>query len=316
MFKRNEMIQNQAIYMALSRTKGVYLKKIRSLIMKKFKTPLNLINAPPEELFPYFRDKETILKITGIKNDKNNILSRMNKIINECLDVNIGVLTYFDEDYPEMVRNLKDPPQILFIKGKILPEDKNSFSIIGTRNPSHYGHQKTREIAYDLAKENYTIISGLARGIDTEAHLGALDAGGRTIAVVGSGISNIYPPENQELVEDIAKNGAIITESLPNESVKKWTLQKRNKLNCGLSLGSIFIEGTRTSGTKWQIKFAKEQNKPIFGLNPKDPDRKNSYIPLYVINELNGYKISSAKDVLMKYKIWMKKYSKKNETLF
>ncbi|MHA1798290.1 MAG: DNA-processing protein DprA [Candidatus Helarchaeota archaeon] len=240
----------------------------------------------------------------------------MNNIIDECRDANITVLTYFNEDYPEIFRNLKEPPQILFIKGKILPEDKNSFSIIGTRNPSHYGHKKTREIAYDLAKENYTIISGLARGIDTEAHLGALDAGGRTIAVIGSGILNIYPSENQELAEDIAKNGAIVTESLPDESVKKWTLQKRNKLNCGLSLGSIFIEGTKNSGTKWQIKFAREQNKPIFGLNPKDPNRKNSYIPLYVIDTLKGFRISSAKDVLIKYKIWMEKYSKKNATLF
>ncbi|NHI93224.1 MAG: DNA-processing protein DprA [Candidatus Lokiarchaeota archaeon] len=296
------MKRDLALFMALSRYSEINSKKIKVLIDKKYDNIENFIAAPSEELWQFFKKKEIILKIRALSQDNHPDVSKNDYIIDICKDRKIKIITILDSDYPEMFTRLSSPPKILFVKGAILPKDMKSFSIIGTRNPTHYGHSKAREIAYDLASENFTIISGLARGIDTQAHIGALDAGGRTIAVIGSGISSIYPPENEELASDIANKGAIISESFPDERVRKWTLQKRNELNCGLSCGSIFIEGTKKSGTHWQIKFALKQNKPLFALRPKDFARDTSYIPQYIINNFKGYEIQNAQDVLAIFK--------------
>lgn len=303
-YKERELylIDDTVIYLALGRIPGITLRKLILLKEAGFESPKMIIEASEKELYRLLKNKELTEKIKRLCTPENREILKIKSMMELCRRKKIKVVTFFDKEYPLRLREIANPPLYLFIKGSILPQDTSAFSIIGTRNPSYFGHKKAREIARDLAQEGYTIISGLARGIDTEAHLGALDAGGRMIAVIGSGLLNIYPPENAELAEDISKFGAIITQSFPNERVKKWTLQSRNKLNCGLSLGSIFIEGTESSGTKWQLKFAIQQNKPLFGLIPENPKRKTAYIPLYIINKLKGHPISSAKEILEIYK--------------
>lgn len=310
------MNNDKLLTVALGRISGISSKKLIRLVERRFLSPRNLANASENELRKFFKREKTVSQILSLNENSDDKIHQLEEALRQYKEKKVNLVTYFDEDYPEMLKQIGDPPLYLFIKGKIIPKDINSFSIIGTRNPTSYGRIKAREIARDLVDSGFTIISGLARGIDTEAHMGALEAGGRTIAVIGSGILKIYPPENSELADDIFKNGAIISESFPYESVKKFTLQKRNKLNCGLSRGSIFIEGTESSGTKWQIKYAREQKKPLFGLKPLDITRKTSYISHYIVKKLHGYSISSAADVLEQYNSIKQSNSSKNIASF
>jgi len=293
-----EIMQDEKKFLiALGRISGISSRKIINLIQKKFDSAFDLIQASEEELSKFFRRRAVISRIKSLLKESDLALEETLQALEVAKEHSIHVHTYFDKEYPASLKKLDDPPLYLFIKGQILPQDENSFSIIGSRNPTLHGRLKAREIARDLAMAGYTIVSGLARGIDTEAHVGAMEEGGRTIAVLGSGIIAIYPPENSELAEDISKSGAIISESFPEERVKKWTLQKRNKLNSGLSMGSIFIEGNQKSGTQWQIKYSKKQGKVIFALQPPDPSRSPAFIPQMILKN-GGVPIKGAKDII------------------
>ena len=183
---------------------------------------------------------------------------------------------------------------------------EKSISIIGTRNPSFYGHTKARLIAKELAMEGFTIISGLARGIDLEAHIGALEGDGKTIAVLGSSIEKIYPSEHKNIVKDIILNGAIISEFSGESPMKKYDLANRNRIIASLSQVSLIIEGSLSSGTRHEVNYAKKLKRQIFALVPKNREITISQLPLSLIKE--GYiPINSARDVLNNRKSIKKK---------
>ncbi len=190
-------------------------------------------------------------------------------------DRNISALTIDDEGYPPALREIHDPPFLLYIKGEITKADAAGIGIVGSRRMTHYGKEQAHKLSYQLAKAGFCILSGLARGIDTAAHEAALAAGGRTIAVLGSGIGHLYPPENEELADRIAENGAVISEFPVLYVPDKQSFPLRNRIVAGMSQGLLVVEAPARSGSLITANQALEQGRSVFAV-PGPINRPNS----------------------------------------
>lgn len=200
-------------------------------------------------------------------------------VIEICRKKNISIISGYEKRIPPLIQQIElKMRDVIFLRGNVLDSDLKSFSICGTRKPTQDGATAAYKIAAYLSKLGLTLINGFAKGIDIDAYKGVKSVNGRYIGVLASGVLNIYPPDNLKYVNLIIKNGAFVTQGLPESRVTKKTLQIRNRLTAALSLGSIFIEGTYKSGTKWQFKFAKEFKKPIF-LNFPLRSKFNGFCP-------------------------------------
>ncbi|MFP4660991.1 MAG: DNA-processing protein DprA [Halanaerobiales bacterium] len=198
----------------------------------------------------------------------------IDKLLNQLSKDNINYITVLDEEYPEKLKNIYDPPPVLFYKGELnfaFP----AVSIIGSRRCTTYGKKTAEKIAYQLANRGITVISGMARGIDTRGHIGALKAKGRTIAVLGSGLDIIYPPENKELFEQIQKNGTVLSEYPPGVEPLAGNFPQRNRIISGLSIGVLVIEAASRSGSLITANLALEQGRDVFAI-PGNIDRPQS----------------------------------------
>ena len=178
----------------------------------------------------------------------------------------IDVLTEASADYPRPLRQIHDPPGVLFRRGKPLPQDEMAVAIVGTRHATRYGLQQAERLAASLARTGFTVVSGLARGIDAAAHRGAMDAGGRTIAVLGSGLLQIYPPEHQRLADEVAANGYLLSESPPRMRPLSGAFPQRNRIISGLSVGTIVVEAADRSGALITARHAYEQGREVFAV--------------------------------------------------
>jgi DNA processing protein len=181
-------------------------------------------------------------------------------------DFGCRVLISTDEHYPELLRQIYDPPIVLYVKGELTVKDKNAVAIVGSRQTTHYGIETARKLAYQLAYVGVTVVSGGARGIDTAAHQGALAARGRTVCVLGTGINIVFPPENQELFEHIAKNGAVITQFPFNRPADRQTFPIRNRIVAGMTLGTVVVEANLTSGALITANMAVEAGRQVFAV--------------------------------------------------
>jgi DNA processing protein len=175
------------------------------------------------------------------------------------------VVTLVDSDYPALLLEIPDPPPYLYVYGR-LPRNLNNIAIVGSRHATQYGLSTTKHLSRDLVKHGLTIISGMARGIDTAAHEGALAAGGKTVAVLGSGLAYIYPRENEKLFHQIAENGAVITEFPLDAEPEGHHFPMRNRIISGLSLGTVIVEATLRSGSLITARLAAEQNREVFAV--------------------------------------------------
>jgi DNA processing protein len=178
----------------------------------------------------------------------------------------IGVVRIVDEGYPRLLREIALPPPLIYVRGRLLPEDDWALGIVGTRRATAYGRQVTERLAGELAAQRITIVSGLARGIDTYAHAAALNAPGRTIAVLGCGPDLVYPPENAKLAARIVENGVIVTEFAPGTQPEAGNFPARNRLISGLSLGVLVTECPDDSGALITCRFAAEQGRDVFAV--------------------------------------------------
>ena len=202
-----------------------------------------------------------------------------------------------DEDaFPERLRTTPDPPLYLYVKGTLQPEDRKALAIVGTRKPTHYGVNVTLRIAEELASAGLTIVSGLARGIDTQAHKGALVAHGRTIAVLGCGIDVPYPPENRGLMEDIARSGAVVTENPFGTKPEAGYFPARNRIISGLAVGTVIIEAAEDSGSLITAQYAREQERLLFAV-PGNIGSATSKGPNSLIKS-GALLVESANDIL------------------
>lgn len=203
-----------------------------------------------------------------------------------------------DKKYPENLRTLpgNERPESLYVLGKIKKKDRKAVAIVGSRRMTDYGKRTTARFARELAKNNITIISGLARGIDTIAHKAALSAGGRTIAVLGCGLDIIYPSENNALAKRIINNGALVSEFPLGTKPLGKNFLTRNRIISGLSLAILVVEGARRSGTLSTASWAANQGREVFAI-PGPIDSPLSAAPLFLIE--NGAQIAqSPKDIL------------------
>jgi len=235
---------------------------IYNRLIKKFKTPEKVFHASPEEL----------KKIEGLRSQtieavvafKDNDWAK--KELDQIEKQGITFLTLQDERFPRNLKEIYDPPPFLYVKGELWEKGHLSIAMVGSRNASSYGKTITKRLSRALAERGFTIVSGLARGIDTCAHKGALEGGGRTLAVLGSGIDLIYPWENKGLAEEITRHGAIISEFPLGTQPEAINFPPRNRIISGLSLGTVIVEASFRSGSLVTARMALEQGRDVFAV--------------------------------------------------
>jgi len=187
--------------------------------------------------------------------------------IRDATERGINLVTRDDEDYPAPLRDTYDPPLLLYVWGKLEPRDRHAIGVVGSRRATHYGTQSAKKLSYQIAQSGFTIISGLARGIDTAAHEAAIAAQGRTIAVIGSGLGKLYPPENFGLAEKIASgNGAVVSEFPLSTAPDKQTFPMRNRIVAAWSRALLVVECPAWSGALITANLASEYGKPVFAV--------------------------------------------------
>jgi DNA processing protein len=216
--------------------------------------------------------KSQLLRVRSIGEETAEAIASWEKTIDlpgelkRIAESGCHVLISSDENYPASLREIYDPPLVLYVKGELTAKDKNAVAMVGSRMTTHYGLETARKLAYQLAYVGVTVVSGGARGIDTAAHQGALSAKGRTVAVLGTGINLIFPPENAELFERIAANGAVITQFPFNRPADKQSFPIRNRIVAGMTLGTVVVEANLTSGALITANFATEYGRQIFAV--------------------------------------------------
>jgi len=183
-----------------------------------------------------------------------------------CRQQGVEILLRSSPSYPPPLAEIPDPPAVLFVHGSVEPTDAMAIAIVGSRHGTHYGKTQAERLAGGLARAGLTVVSGLARGIDGAGHRGALAAGGRTLAVLGSGVLNIYPPEHQELAAEVRAHGAVISEAPPHASPLSGAFPQRNRIISGLTLGVVVVEASIRSGALITARHAMEQGREVFAV--------------------------------------------------
>jgi len=229
-------------------------------LLERFKTPQGILQSPPA-LCAEVVGEEIARSIASLKTD-NEILEKYKTL--EQLD--IRAVPYYADDYPQWLKAVDYFPPVLFVRGNILPDDAVAVAIIGTRGATVYGKNIAETFARDFAGSGVSVVSGMARGIDTAAHWGALRAKGRTIAVLGCGLDTVYPPENRDLMAEIIKHGAVISEFNIGTPPLAQNFPKRNRIISGLSKGIVAIEAKEKSGVMNTVSWALDQNKDVFAI--------------------------------------------------
>ncbi len=190
----------------------------------------------------------------------------LEQIWNNIQAKGIRVITWEDESYPRYLREVDQPPPVLYLLGDFVPDDDWSVAVVGTRRMTAYGQQVAEEVAGTLARSGVTVVSGLARGIDAVAHQAALNAGGRTLAILGSGVDRIYPPEHRKLAERITAHGALVSDYAPGTPPDANNFPPRNRIISGLARAVVVVEAGLDSGALITASFAAEQGREVFAV--------------------------------------------------
>ncbi len=266
-------------------------------LLEHFGSPENIYSADGDELLQ-FKKKGWEKKIEALL-DKS--LDEAYNIEKYCQRNRIELLKYGESGYPQLLNGLKNPPVLLYAKGKIPDLDRKvCISVVGTRELTEYGRQSAYKISYELASAGAVVVSGLALGIDAVSSCGALDAGGKTVAVLGSGVDRIYPPAHKKLAEQVAKNGLLLSEYPPLEAPTKASFPIRNRIISGLSQGTLVIEADEISGALITAKAAIVQGRQVFAL-PGNVDSVTSIGTNSLIKD-GAIPITCAADVLENYR--------------
>ncbi len=191
-----------------------------------------------------------------------DLLAEMDKLEKSA----VQAYTYHDSAYPARLKEIHDYPPLIYIKGELLPEDECCLAVVGTRQATVYGRQVTEEMVTDLVQKKITVVSGLARGIDTVAHRRALECGGRTVAIMAGGLDSVYPPENANLAARMVENGALVSEYALGAKPRPDNFPRRNRIMSGMSLGVLVIEANESSGAIITAHIATEQNREVFAV--------------------------------------------------
>ncbi|GAC1642576.1 MAG: DNA-processing protein DprA [Chloroflexota bacterium] len=237
-------------------------------ILQHFGEPERAWRAPEKDLARLGVESKFLPQIA----EKRRSLS-LDREMERIRRLEVSVLTMNDAGYPQQLAEVFNAPPILYVKGEITRVDDQSLGVVGTRSPSVYGKEVATRIVPELVRNGLTVVSGLARGIDSIAHNAALDAGGRTIAVLGCGIDVVYPPENRNLYGRIARQGAVITEYPLGTKPDAYNFPARNRIISGISLGTLVVEAQAGPGALITADYALEQNREVFAFPGRSTDR-------------------------------------------
>ena len=265
---------------------------LRMRLLSEFESPHQVFQAK-------CRDLQNVSGV-GAKLAQSIIQSSSTIDVDQQIEIaannNVHILLESHDDYPPLLKEIHDPPGVIFSLGKLQSIDQLAVAIVGTRHATNYGKQQAKQLATQLALAGITVVSGLARGIDTVAHQSALAAGGRTVAVLANGVLKPYPPENTELAQQIAAQGCVLSEATPTQPPRSGMFPQRNRIISGLTLGTIVIEAATRSGALITARHAWEQNREVFAV-PGPVDSRMSQGPHQLIRD--GAKlVTSIDDVL------------------
>ncbi|MBW1859484.1 MAG: DNA-protecting protein DprA [Deltaproteobacteria bacterium] len=232
---------------------------------------LNLLQqfGEPEKVFSASR--QALMQVDGVSDRLSSVIKgyEIPEEVHEDLALveenGVGIITFSDGNYPTLLRHIHDPPAVLYVYGTLDPDSLN-IAMVGSRNATSYGLTVTERLSGDLSQRGFTIVSGMARGIDSAAHEGTLAAGGKTIAVLGCGLGTIYPAENKKLFHRIAENGAVVSEYSFMTPPDAHHFPARNRIISGLSLGTVIVEATHQSGSLITAGLAAEQGREVFAV--------------------------------------------------
>ncbi|MBM2831687.1 MAG: processing protein [Dehalococcoidia bacterium] len=247
-------------WIGLSKVSGIGTARF-SLLEQHFGNPEAAWKAPAGELAKAGLDSKTVAELLEQRAQVN-----LDEELEKLERHRVKALTWHDASYPARLKEVYDRPPVLYVEGSFLPEDEWCLAVVGTRRATIYGRQVTEEIVSHLARNRITIISGLARGIDSVAHRSTLEAGGRTMAVFACGLDIVYPAENRKLASDIVEHGALISEYPLGTKPMAQHFPRRNRIMSGISLGVLVIEAGERSGALNTVSHALEQNREVFAI--------------------------------------------------
>ena len=236
--------------------------RLRRLLLERFGTPEGVFAASPDEITSVGRISRKLATMIPTLADS----TVADDVIALCRKRSVDILLEGRDGYPPLLSRIDDPPGLLFVRGTLLPQDALSVAIVGARHATAYGLKVAEQLGASLARAGYTVVSGLARGIDAAAHRGAIQAGGRTIAVLGSGVLNVYPPEHADLAREVIDSGALISELPPLTAPHEGTFPQRNRIVSGLSLGVVVVQAADRSGALITARLATEQGREVFAV--------------------------------------------------
>ena len=290
---------------------GIGPGKIRNLL-SKFHTLHDILSSDFNSLHDVDGISDNLAKricsgLSRFEEMKSEIFKELEKLDK----LHTSIITIWDKEYPALLKKIYDPPLILYVKGELIEADNFSIAIVGTRLPTNYGKIQAEKFAADLALQNITIVSGMARGIDSVAHWTTLKNNRRTIAIIGSGIDVVYPPENRKLFEGITENGAVISEFKPGTKPDAQNFPRRNRIISGLSLGCIVIETGINGGAMQTASFALDQGREVFAVPGNNGIRQAEGTNL-LIQKGEAKLIVLAEDVLTELNLKLKPVIGKN----
>lgn len=254
-----ESLPERAYWLAFHRVPYIGPARLRRLV-ETFGSLERAWSAPVSELQRCLEDRARAELVKARAELDVAVLYR------QVVDSGVQITTPVDLSYPSLLSEIPAPPPVLYYRGELLETDRTAVAIVGTRRVTPYGREMAARLAGDLARAGVTIVSGLARGVDGVAHQAALDAGGRTIAVLGSGINRIYPPEHRKLAARIAEQGAVLSDYLPETPPDGVNFPPRNRIISGLSLGVVVVEAPDRSGALITVDFAADQGRDVFSV--------------------------------------------------
>ena len=253
-------MDNIAAWLALKNVSGVG-NHLYKRLLDQFQTPEKVFDAKKSELMTVAGVSDRIAgAIKGFR-----FPDYIKKEIELAKKQQCRIITCSDPEYPPLLHHIPDPPPYIYVKGRLNDTDK-SVAIVGSRNASSYGLSMAKRLSRDLSLRGLRIVSGMARGVDTAAHIGAISAKGETIAVLGSGLGVIYPPENRRLHDEIIENGAVISEFPVMEGPNAYNFPARNRIISGMTLGTLVVEATQRSGSLITARLAGEQDREVFAV--------------------------------------------------
>jgi len=252
--------EEKFFWVALNQVKGIGPVRFRALI-NRFGDARTAWEAPEGQLVKAGITKKVVNNLLQVRANVD-----VQAVFDQADREGVSILTWLDEGYPRRLAELEQAPPVLYVRGELIPDDEWAVAVVGTRRISSYGQQAAEQIGAFLARNNITVVSGMALGVDSVAHETALQAGGRTIAVLGSGVDQLYPPKNRPLAEKIMASGAVVSDYPLGTLPEAMNFPPRNRIISGLSLAVVVVEAGEKSGALITANFGAEQGREVFAV--------------------------------------------------